>query len=126
MIATEFFGITDIEINKVKTIKNDNGNYNCITTVDYQSDKYILNLEAEKEGDSYTVDMKSLENDSKDNKAFKEKVSNNFNDDFIADNFNFDDIENAIKENLERGIVELKMDEKLSKKKSSPCPDIDF
>lgn len=130
MLATEFFGATDIEVNKVKTIKNDDNNYNCITTTNYQGDKYILNLQAEKgtgnSADVYYIDMSSLDVDSKDNKAFKEKVLSNFNDDYVADNFKYEDIEYAIKKNLEEGIVEYKAEQKIAKNKSGPCLDIDF
>lgn len=125
-VATEYFGATDIDVNKVKTVKNDNRNYNCITTIDYQGDKYILNLEAEKQGDTYTVDMKSLENDSKDNIAFNKKLQGNTELSIIKDNFDYSDIENKVKENIETGIISYKMEEKLNKKTKSINPEIDF
>jgi hypothetical protein len=123
-VATEFFGATDIEVNKVKTVKNDTGSYNCITSVVYQSDKYILNLEAEKQGDTYTVDMKSLENDSKDNVAFKNKLLANITSPVIQENFNYSDIENQIKENIEKGIISFKIEN--NREKKGPDLSIDF
>lgn len=130
MLATEYFEMTDIEVNKVKTIKNDDNNYNCIITTNYQNEKYILNLKAEKGTERsagvYYLDMESLDIDSKDNKAFKEKVLSNFNDDYVANNFEKEDVEYAIKKNLEEGIVEYKAEQKIAKNKSGPCLDIDF
>jgi hypothetical protein len=115
-LATEYFGVTDIEVSKVKTVKNDEGGYNCITTVNYQDEKYILNLQAEKgtgrASSVYFVDMSSLDTDSKDNRAFKDKVIEGYGADIISENFNFEDIERGLKEGIEKGIVEAKMDEK--------------
>ncbi|WP_172116700.1 hypothetical protein [Halomonas hibernica] len=115
-LATEYFGITGIEVDKVKTVKNDEGGYNCITTVNYQDEKYILNLQAEKgtgnESSVYFVDMSSLDTDSKDNTAFKNKVIEGYGADIVSKNFNFEDIELGLKEGIEKGIIEAKMGEK--------------
>jgi hypothetical protein len=99
-VATEFFGATDIEVLKAKTVKQEDNTHNCITTVNYQDEKYILNLEVEKgEGkfaDVYTVNMESLDIDSKKNLAFKDKVESNFNNKVITDNFDKEDIYSKI------------------------------
>lgn len=115
-LATEFFGVTDIQVNKVKAVKNDAVSYNCIITIDYQSEKYVLNLQTEKgtdqSSDCYDIDMKSLDIDSKDNQAFKCKMLEGYATDIISSNFNFEDIETSIKENIESGMVQVKQEKK--------------
>lgn len=129
-VATEYFGATDIEVLKTKMVKQEGNTYNSITTANYQGEKYVLNLEVEKgEGksaDAYTVNMDSLDIDSKKNLAFKEEIESNFNNKVVADNFDKEDIYNKIKDNLETGITSSKMEEKLSKKKKGPSNEIDF
>lgn len=117
-LATEFFGATGIEVNKVKIVKNDE-KHNCITTIDYHDEKYTLNLQVEKKGNLYEVDMESLDIDTKNNKDFKEKINKGFTNSVVSKHFNLKDIEGRIKKNIESGIAEKQKKGKKLKEFSS-------